>query len=127
MALLIVETWPLMEHGPGQDERHAEAVDVLNLQQPSSQCQQETADEYGCVVLQLNAQWRVIECPDRLQWIIQRRKRGGAERPWRAVHYCRTRKALLRLCATSCWPVGAVELDLLAALPERITPHGQRG
>jgi hypothetical protein len=32
----------------------------------------ESADNYERVVAQLNARWRVVECPHRLQWILQR-------------------------------------------------------
>ena len=81
---------------------------------------QETADGYGRVIAQLSPDWRVILCRDAIQWIIQRRKKGGAERPWRGVHYCRTRKALLRLCATSCGRMDPNTLAILLVLPEHI-------
>lgn len=61
---------------------------------------QETADTYWRITVILSASWRIIECRDSIQWILQRRKKGGAERPWRAVGYFRTRKALTRVCAT---------------------------
>ncbi|MCR9151252.1 MAG: hypothetical protein NXH83_13845 [Rhodobacteraceae bacterium] len=80
----------------------------------------ETADDYVGTVAQLNATWRVIVCRDGIQWILQRRKNGGAERPWRSVHYCQTRKALTRLCATLCGRVDPLALATLHALPEHI-------
>src|SRR6266849_6401927 len=41
---------------------------------------------------------RVIECRDRLQWILQCR-RSVCPNSWRGVSFCRTREALLR-CAS---------------------------
>jgi hypothetical protein len=40
---------------------------------------------------------RVIECRDRLQWILQCR-RSVCPNSWRGVAFCRTRESLLR-CA----------------------------
>jgi hypothetical protein len=33
----------------------------------------ETADRYSGFIAQLNPDWRVVECRDRVQWILQRR------------------------------------------------------
>lgn len=50
---------------------------------------QETADSYAAVVAQLNDQWRVIECRDGIQWILQRRDGQRAGQPrWMGVRYC---------------------------------------
>lgn len=46
---------------------------------------QETTDDYLGVITQLCERHRVIVCRDAVQWIVQRRKNGGAERPWRAL------------------------------------------
>ena len=99
---------------------HADAAGLSNIADTGARRQHETADGYAAVVAKLDPTWRVIECHDRLQWIIQRRKKGGADRPWRAVHYCRTRAALTRLCATSCGRVDLVAWAALAELPEHI-------
>ena len=80
----------------------------------------ETSDAYHAVVVRLASDWRVVTCKDGIQWIVQRRKNGGAERPWRGVHYCRTRNALVRLCATSCGPLAPETEAVLQALPERM-------
>lgn len=80
----------------------------------------ETSDDTDKLVATLAPGWRVIECRDALQWIVQRRKRGGAERPWRAVHYCRTRVALMRLCASSVGRLDAGSWAALVALPDVI-------
>lgn len=78
----------------------------------------ETADGYARVVARPCDGWRVIVCKDNVQWILQRRKKGGAERPWRAVGYFRTREALVRLCAASCWRMDPAAMAALTALPE---------
>ena len=80
----------------------------------------ETADDYVGTLARLNATWRVIVCRDGIQWILQRRKEGGGDWPRRAMHYCRTRKALIRLTATLCGRVDPLALATLHALPEHI-------
>lgn len=80
----------------------------------------ETADSYAQIVARLSEHWRVIACKDSLQWIAQRRKNGGAERPWRAGCYFRTRAALTRFCATSCGPVDPNAMATIAGLPSRL-------
>ena len=81
----------------------------------------ETADAYEGVITR-QGKYRVILCRDGIQWIIQRRK-GGAGRCWRALSYCTTRAALIRLWPTSEGPVPPE----ITALPERIrrARHGQ--
>lgn len=86
----------------------------------TKQCHNETSDAYGAVVARLNPAWRVITCRGRLQWILQRRKKGGGEWPWRAVAYCRTRAALTRLAAASCGQIDPAAWAVLAALPDHI-------
>lgn len=135
----------LIEQEPGREVRYARyAVGIPNLANQRAQRQtggaadnvqsgrqagfstlekaakadHETADGYGNVVAVPCDGWRVIVCKDDLQWIVQRRKNGGADRPWRAVGYCRTRKALVRLCAASCGQIDPAAAAALAALPE---------
>ena len=80
----------------------------------------ETSDAYGRVWAHLCARHRVIVCKDALQWILQQRKKGGAERPWRSVGYFRTRDALLRVSATLCGRIDPAAMALLLALPDQI-------
>jgi hypothetical protein len=58
----------------------------------------ETADDYSGPGAQLNSDWRVVECRDRVQRILQRR--GSPKNPrrddWRGRSYCQTRDALNR-------------------------------
>jgi len=62
---------------------------------------------------------RVIESACRWQWILQPQTRAGcpAVPRWKAVYYCRTLAALLRLWATSTREDRAI---LMALLPERL-------
>ena len=81
----------------------------------------ESADDYHRVIARLSDRWRVIVCRDAIQWIAQRRvnsgRRGGE---WKAVHYCRTREALLRLCDASCKRMDPAAWASLLALPDVI-------
>ena len=80
----------------------------------------ETSDAYACVTTQLCPRHRVIVCNDAIQWILQQRKKGGAERPWRGIGYFRTRDALLRVSATLCGRIDPAAMALLLALPDQI-------
>jgi hypothetical protein len=77
----------------------------------------ETYDEYFRVVSQLDSKTRVIECRDRIQWIVQRAKAVNGQRQWRGMSFCRTKEALLR-CVRD-WVTG--EYQELQALPERLS------
>ena len=81
---------------------------------------QETSDTYGSVVTKLDDTHRVIVCKDGIQWITQRRKSGGAERPWRALGFYTTRKALIRACALLSREIEPAVMSLLAELPDTI-------
>ncbi len=94
--------------------------DKLNpLTKPSHR---ESDDNYARIVARLDDDWRVITCRDRLQWILQRRDgvRAGRAR-WAGVGYCRTRKALLRLCRASGARIDPSQWAALVALPDYIT------
>jgi hypothetical protein len=82
----------------------------------------ETADDYSGLVANLNPDWRVVECRDRAQWILQRR--GSPKKPrrndWRGRSYCRTAKALRRCTRDYAGTIGPSASAILAALPERI-------
>ena len=57
----------------------------------------EEAEAYRAIVAVLNPRWRVIECRNGIQWILQRNTglRHGTTR-WEGRCYCRTRECLLR-------------------------------
>ncbi|MBR0696707.1 hypothetical protein [Bradyrhizobium lablabi] len=70
----------------------------------------ESYDEYSRVVAHLDDATRVIECRDRIQWIVQRR----SGHRWNGVSFCRTKEALLW-----CSGVRAGGNASLDALPDR--------
>jgi hypothetical protein len=74
----------------------------------------EIEDDYAKVVFQ-QEKWRVIECKDSIQWIIQRCGNLSCAKPrWKPISYCTTRKALIRV-----WTAKTGEhSNVLDALPE---------
>lgn len=73
----------------------------------------ESADNYRRVVSRLNARWRVIECRDGIQWILQQGKSSGHGMAWRGRSYCRTKAGLMRACAHR---IGEMDADARATL-----------
>jgi hypothetical protein len=77
----------------------------------------EGADDYPRIVAHLNARWRVIECRDRIQWILQCRE--GPETAvgarWASRSYFRTSEALRRSLRVNAG-VGAVDASAAAIL-----------
>jgi hypothetical protein len=67
----------------------------------------ESADTYRGEIARLGG-WRVAECADRLQWLLQRKV---GER-WRSESFCRTRSALIRLWQRATGDDGAALGDL---------------
>jgi hypothetical protein len=84
----------------------------------------ESDDRYPHV--RLNECWRVIECRDGLQWILQYRNRtetvAGCD--WRGRSYCRTRTALIACCDRHCGTIDPGAAFMVAALPWRIGETG---
>ncbi len=79
----------------------------------------EGADTYPAIVAILNTRHRVIECRDRLQWILQR-KGGKGSNSWRGVSFSQSKGALLRCIRERAGPVATTALGVVHALPERI-------
>ena len=50
--------------------------------------------DYDRVIAQLGPKWRVIECKDAFQWIVQ--EVSGTQ--WRNRAYCTSRDGLIRRC-----------------------------
>lgn len=82
----------------------------------------ESADTYSELIVQLNTNWRVVECRDRRQWILQRR--GSPKKPrrndWRGRSYCGTAEALRRCTRDYAGGIDPTAANILASLPERI-------
>jgi hypothetical protein len=81
----------------------------------------ESADDYAGLVVQLSADWRVVECHDRIQWILQRRGSPKMSRrnDWRGRSYCRTSEVLIH-CTRHSVVVEPGAAAVLASLPARI-------
>ena len=103
---------------PGRNERQALAAHFSELSLRGSS--QETSDNYVGIITLLPPRHRVIERNDHTQIILQRRKKGGAERPWRGAGYFRTREALIRTCANLCERIDPTAMAILLALPSHI-------
>ena len=102
---------------PGRNNRQALAALYSELSPRGSS--QETSDNYIGIIISLPPRHRVIECKDHIQWIAQRRKRGGAERPWRSVGHFRTREALIQACASLCERIDPAAMAILLELPSQ--------
>jgi hypothetical protein len=79
----------------------------------------ESADDCSGLVVQIDADWRIIECRDRQQWILQRR--GSPKKPrandWRGRSYCRTAEALRRCTRDYVGTIDPNATQSLDALP----------
>jgi hypothetical protein len=92
---------------------------ALPLDEPARASRNESDDNYYRIVIRLNDRWRVIECRDGVQWILQ--YRASAETYptafWKGRGYFRTREALIRSC-TCAGAISAAAAAILAALPD---------
>lgn len=89
-----------------------------SLRNPASQ--HETADNYVKVITHLCPRHRVIVCKDAIEWALQHRKKGGAERLCRCLGYFRSRDALLRVNASFCGRMDPIALTILLGLRAQI-------
>jgi hypothetical protein len=85
----------------------------------------ESSDGYSRVVAVLNGKWRVIECRDRIQWILQSRDSLRPEEVglWRGRSYCRTKETILRVRAAHAGKIAPTTAAVLVALPDCIEPR----
>lgn len=93
------------------------SMGVANANTPSHR---ERDENYADIVVQLTSRYRIILCPQGLQWIIQEQE-ASHEAPWRAQEYHTSRESLLKACGKRgflTYPsVGAV----LHALPAHVS------
>lgn len=80
----------------------------------------ESDDNYRAVVAVLNNRWRVIECRDRIQWILQHSKKRGDGLVWESRSYLRTREGLISFCTGLAGEISPAAMAVLHSLPERI-------
>jgi hypothetical protein len=78
----------------------------------------ESADGYRGEIVRLGS-WRVAECADGLQWLLQR-QHGDR---WRSESFCRSRSALIRLWQGATGDDGAA----LGNLPPLFAPKPRVG
>jgi hypothetical protein len=81
----------------------------------------EEADDYRRVVVVLNSDWRIIECRDGIQWILQRRsgERRGQPR-WLSRKYNRNKEALKRNVHALAGEIDPAAREVLDSLPDWI-------
>jgi hypothetical protein len=106
--------------GVGIDSPQAQ---IRPLDAPKVVNRNESAQGYNYVVAILNGKWRIIECRDGIQWILQSRdslKATLSNCIWRGRSHCRTKEALLRVCAACAGQIDPTAAAVLAGLPDRI-------
>jgi hypothetical protein len=79
----------------------------------------EEADDYRRVVVVLNSDWRIIECRDGIQWILQRRsgERRGQPR-WTSRKYNRSKRSLIDNVNRFAGEINPAAREVLDGLPD---------
>jgi hypothetical protein len=97
----------------------------LNWLQPDPQAPQQTGprrerdDDYSGVIIQLCETWRVTDCKDGVQWILQRRDAAKPHRGfWRGRRFHVTRTGLIASCVALAGLSDEQALEIIAFLPE---------
>jgi hypothetical protein len=85
----------------------------------------ERDDDYAYIVVQLTPRYRVILCPQGLQWIIQE-KEASHEGPWRAERYHTTRDSLLNACGKLGFLCDPNVEAVLHALPDHVSQMAKK-
>ena len=82
----------------------------------------ERDDSYSKIIIQLAPRWRIIECRNALQWIIQHRSAKLLNRGhWLGVSYHTSRNKLIEVSTGLNLLSDASMKDVLAGLPETIS------
>jgi hypothetical protein len=82
----------------------------------------ERDDNYSKVVVKLAPRWRIIECRNAEQWIIQKRSAEPSHpAPWRGVSYVVSRDKLIELSASLGFLSEPSKRAVLEALPSSAT------
>lgn len=74
----------------------------------------EKDENYRRVVVVLNEKWRVIECRERRQWILQK----ASPSEWRSKQFLTNKVSLIQRVRSLCGSVSDAEMAKLAALPD---------
>ena len=98
-----------------------DGVDIDNVHS-----HRERDDNYSKVIIQLTPRWRIIECRNALQWVIQHRSAKPLNRGyWLGMSYLTSRNKLIEV-STGLNLLSDVSMkDVLAGLPETISKHNQ--
>ena len=72
----------------------------------------EQQQDYPYVVVNIRTHFRLIECRDHIQWILQRRDKNVKR--WRGISYFMFKKSMVRV-----FDEHGLDTDLLDTLPER--------
>ena len=84
----------------------------------------ERDDSYHGVILQLAPRWRIIECRNAEQWIIQKRSAEPLHQGvWRSVSYVVSRDKLIKLSASLGLLSEPSKRAVLEALPSTIREY----
>ena len=84
----------------------------------------ERDDRYTQVILQLAPRWRIIECRNAEQWIIQKRSAEPLHQGvWRSVSYVVSRDKLIELSASLGLLSEPSKRAVLEALPSTTREH----
>ena len=77
------------------------ANDIFGLTPVYNASHRERDDGYSKVILQLAPRWRIIECRNAEQWIIQKRSAEPLDRgKWTGISYVVSRDKLIELSAS---------------------------
>ena len=95
----------------------APSMGVANTNTPSHR---ERDENYAYIVVQLTPRYRVILCPQGLQWIIQKKEcsRSGH---WRAEQYLTSRYSLIGTCGKLGFLSDPNVEAVLYALPDHVS------
>ena len=77
-------------------------------------CEQDENADDRLVIAALNDRWRVVECADGIQWILQYR---GGPNTWRDRYFCRSREGLIQCVREHAGEIGGDALVILLRLP----------
>ena len=99
-----------------------DGVDIDNVHS-----HRERDDSYSKVIIRLAPRWRIIECRNALQWIIQLRSSKLLNRGhWLGVSYHTSRNKLIEVSTRLNLLSDVSMKDVLAGLPETISKHNKQ-
>ena len=99
-------------------------ADIFQLTPVYNATHMERDDAYSKVILQLAPRWRIIECRNAEQWIIQKRSAEPLHQGvWRSVSYVVSRDKLIELSASLGLLSEPSKRAVLEALPSTIREY----